>query len=272
MKNSETYQDKDWRHCLYNSTLYKKRKRSTLDSRDYAQWYQLWVTHNNYSQVLFRHLEPYLEDNYVLVDIGAGVGALAVPIAKRIQKVIAVEPSTAMAEGLIENIRKEEDITIEIINERWEEVDIENLEKCDVVLASHSLYLMENIEKSLKKMFERANNYVFIIIGTGRQPTFLYKLWQAFKNEEYKPYPGFIQLYNKLYDMGIMADVTFVQNSCNYVYADLKQATEQWLQRLNLPFTEVKELQKYLKGMLKKKEEFLWLEDNAKNAIIKIEI
>ncbi|RCV65608.1 hypothetical protein C5S53_02935 [Methanophagales archaeon] len=69
-----------------------------------------------------------------------------------------------------------------------------------------------------------------------------------------------------------MADVTFVQNSCNYVYTDLKQATEQWLQRLSLPFSEVKELQKYLNGMLKKKEEFLSLEDNAKNAIIKIEI
>ncbi|RCV65609.1 hypothetical protein C5S53_02940 [Methanophagales archaeon] len=68
-------------------------------------------------------------------------------------------------------------------------INNQNIEKCDVVLASHSLYLIENIEKSLKKMFERANKYVFIIIGTGRQPIFFYKLWQAFKNEEYKPYP-----------------------------------------------------------------------------------
>lgn len=43
-------------------------------------------------------------------------------------------------------------------------INNQNIEKCDVVLASHSLYLIENIEKSLKKMFERANKYVFIII------------------------------------------------------------------------------------------------------------
>ncbi|RJS80139.1 class I SAM-dependent methyltransferase, partial [Methanophagales archaeon] len=61
-----------------------------------------------------------LAPEYTVLDVGAGTGRLAIPIAKRVKSVTAIDPSKGMLACLQENMEKEGVKNITCINKRWE--------------------------------------------------------------------------------------------------------------------------------------------------------
>ena len=98
-----------------------------------------------------------------VLDIGAGPGTLAVPLAGMVEHVTAVEPSGAMLECLRENIRAAGIDNIRIVRQLWQDVDLyRDLEPpYDAVVASFSLGFPDLLE-ALEKMNEATNRYVYI--------------------------------------------------------------------------------------------------------------
>ena len=56
------------------------------------------IQQSDFPAKAIKALEPALADCRSVLDIGAGVGALTVPLAKRVERVTALEPSPAMAD------------------------------------------------------------------------------------------------------------------------------------------------------------------------------
>ena len=87
-----------------------------------------------------------------VLDIGAGTGTLAIPLAAKGCRVTAIEPSEPMREGLAQNQRLAGVPDIVVIPKRWEEVSLEELGgPFDIVIASYSL-TMADIGAALLKM------------------------------------------------------------------------------------------------------------------------
>jgi len=61
-----------------------------------------------------------------VLDIGAGPGTLAIPLAPRVKEITAIEPGKGMVDLLNENMKKDGITNITCIEKRWEDIDIKN--------------------------------------------------------------------------------------------------------------------------------------------------
>jgi 2-polyprenyl-3-methyl-5-hydroxy-6-metoxy-1,4-benzoquinol methylase len=69
-----------------------------------------------------------------VLDIGAGPGNIAIPVAKIAAHVTAVEPAPGMAAVLQEQIALENMDNIQFINKKWDDVDTEELQPPTILL------------------------------------------------------------------------------------------------------------------------------------------
>lgn len=257
----------EWRRLVLGSSL--RKKGDPFTSREFVEWYELQLEHNNYPGVLLDKVQRHLNKHSTVLDIGAGTGAFAIPLARQVKEVTVVEPSPEVIRGFCDKMG---DLTnVRIINKRWEDVDIEEIGRHDLVLAAHSLYGIADIETALKKMLSAANSHVCLIIGVGPM-NFYADIWRRFKDEEYHAPPGFIHLYNVLYQLGITASVEMVKVSRNQVYLNIEQAVERWQSRLDLGTGREGELRAYLLSRLEEKEKLLYRKEEGKSAIINVEL
>ena len=87
-----------------------------------------------------------------ILDIGSGPGAFAVPAAKRVAHVTAIEPAHGMYTLLTRRCLDDHVTNITCIPKRWEDVTVPELNvPYDLVLASFSLG-MPDIRTALLKM------------------------------------------------------------------------------------------------------------------------
>ncbi|MCX6687345.1 MAG: methyltransferase domain-containing protein, partial [Methanoregula sp.] len=87
-----------------------------------------------------------------VLDIGAGPGTLAIPLAPLVKEVTAIEPGEGMVAILNDHIRKNGINNISCIQKRWEDVDSARdlAGPYDLVIASLSL-TMHDIRAALEK-------------------------------------------------------------------------------------------------------------------------
>ena len=114
---------------------------------------------------LGRALERILEKvdgQSSVLDIGAGSGALTIPIARLAKHVIAVEPSRGQIERLQEEAEAAGVNNITIIPERWEDVSPDEIGSCDIVTAGYC-FQMEDINGALAKMCHAARSHVYLL-------------------------------------------------------------------------------------------------------------
>src|SRR5947208_12846539 len=76
-------------------------------------------------------LEPYLSPLKTLIDVGAGTGRHAVPLAERLEWVTAIEPS----EGMRSHLPPRHNMTV--IASTWEDAEVA---PADLVICCHVLY------------------------------------------------------------------------------------------------------------------------------------
>lgn len=75
-------------------------------------------------------LEPYLSRHKTLIDVGCGTGIHAAPLAARLARVTAVEPSA----GMRAHIPRLANLTV--VPSAWQEAEVET---ADLIISSHVL-------------------------------------------------------------------------------------------------------------------------------------
>jgi len=107
-----------------------------------------------------------LKDDFEVLEIGSGSGTLTIPLSEKVRKITCVEASKANLQILKENLKEKEIKNFELINEYWEKAKIEN--SFDLVVCSHFLWMVEDIEKHLERMEQFSNRYCVIVQPCGR--------------------------------------------------------------------------------------------------------
>jgi SAM-dependent methyltransferase len=100
-------------------------------------------------------LEPWLRPGATLVDVGAGTGRHAGPLAERLDWVTAVEPSQAMREHVPATAN------LTVIASDWQDADVA---PADLVICVHVLYPIADVVPFLEKLERSARERIFVVL------------------------------------------------------------------------------------------------------------
>lgn len=167
--------------------------------------------------------------DWTVFDMGCGSGTLAVPLAKLVSSVTAVDFSREMLEVVRKRCEQEGICNVNIIHGQWED-DWGKLgiNSCDVAIASRSL-VVDDLQASILKLSAMARKRVYIVSVAGDGPRDR-RIFDAI-GRPFESGPDYIYNYNLLYQMGIQAHVTFIEEIRNRLYESPEEAVEsmQWM-------------------------------------------
>ncbi len=154
-------------------------------SAKFAEDYSKLARHTEYGKKAVDLLEEILDDDFEVLEIGAGPGTLTIPLATRVKKVVAIERSETAVKYLRNNMKESNVENIEIVNKDWLEVDDREIKgRFDLVVCSHFLWQMRDLERHLKKMENASRRYCAVVQPAGRE-RIVKELWTEITGKEY---------------------------------------------------------------------------------------
>jgi len=213
-----------------------------------------------------------------VLDVGAGTGRLALPMARLAKSVTALDQSAEMLACLQENMAAEGIENISCIQKSWQDVSLDELEPHDVVLSSNSLGVYD-LKEALSKMDALAKRAVYIFtFSDGKRDDGFRQFLRESKVErdgghgrhgKHEAGPaGYLVIYNLLADMGILADIKIMNWQSDEHYASLDEAVAEWKQMHEVPAEREPDLQEFLSLRMVKDEKGLCLHRSHKQVLI----
>ncbi len=158
---------------------------------------------------------PYVSPRKTLLDVGAGAGRHAVPLAERLEWVTAVEPS----EGMRARIPHRENMTV--IASTWEDAEAA---PADLVICCHVMHGVDEPVPFVEKMERCARERVFIMLRESSMAHPGAVIRERLEGGPAPSAPRFSDLLLLLIQMGIAPDVDFLRYPMVHRYADMDEA------------------------------------------------
>jgi SAM-dependent methyltransferase len=160
-------------------------------------------SHSNYVDQLLDRMN--LSPDMTVLDVGCGSGRMAIPLAKRVRHVAALDQAPAMLE-LTEQYAKAESLqNIKTVNVDWTKARLGiDVEPHDIVLSSSSVLVLE-LREFLTRMDQAAKQRCYLSWGVGANVRDARV--SAVLGEKYRPQPSYVIIYNLLYSMGIIGNI-----------------------------------------------------------------
>jgi SAM-dependent methyltransferase len=135
----------------------------------------------------------------VVVDVGAGAGRFAIPLARRVHEVVAVEPSAAMRTTLAADVERAGVTNVRVVPQRWDEVsDVAG----DLVFAAHVVYPLEDIEPFVRHLDAAARRWAAVLVFEAPPLSWLFPFWPAVHAEARLPPPHLPQVVDVVTELG----------------------------------------------------------------------
>jgi SAM-dependent methyltransferase len=149
-------------------------------------------------------LSRFIDADSTVLDVGAGAGRIALPLALKTRRVVAIEPSAAMCKDLAE-LKAEYNIdNVDVVESTWEEASVE---PADVAFSAHVVYTVKDIGAFLEKLTTSARRTAAVIVWVRAPLYFLGPLWRDVYGIERLNLPAFPELLEVLWEMGIEPQV-----------------------------------------------------------------
>ncbi|WP_214019963.1 class I SAM-dependent methyltransferase [Methanoculleus sp.] len=203
-----------------------------------------------------------------VLDMGAGTGRLAVPIARTVAHVTALDPSGGMLAVLSERMAAEGLTNYSCVKMRWEDTVIgREIEPHDVVVAAFSLGFYD-LAAALEKLDAAALRaaYVFWHAGEWRSPEEM-ALYRAVFGKEAamrKGYPDYIYPVNILHDAGIYPNVRIYRAVWDAVYDSVEEAARTWAAMHNPGMENFAPVREYFARTLRRNESGKYVETTVR--------
>ncbi len=181
--------------------------------------------------LLLERLLAFVEPRHTVVDVGAGGGRLALPIALRCQRVVAVEPSDSMASVLEDQARQFGIENVTVVRSQWEDAEID---AGDVAICAHVVYVVRDIGAFLRKLEAHARDRVMLVLFNASPQSQTYSLWQRIHGKERLALPSLPQLRDVLAELDIDAQVDPLPPQNPRGFDSMESALDQLSSRLYL--------------------------------------
>jgi hypothetical protein len=146
------------------------------------------------------------------LDIGAGGGRFALPLAHEVREVICVEPSGAMVEVLQDGMRDHGIGNIRIVRDRWP-VPQPDIVTADVSLMAHIGYDIEEIGPFLDKAEAVTRRSCVAVMGEGAMTTTATLFWGPIHGEPRVALPALPELLVLLVARGRVPSIRLVERT-----------------------------------------------------------
>ena len=172
-------------------------------------------------------LEPWLRPSATLIDVGAGTGRYAGPLAGRLDWVTAVEPSLAMRQ----QIEPADNLTV--IGSTWEDADPA---AADLVICVHVLYPVAEPVPFIEKLERLARERVFIVLRDSPHTHPAEVMARPERGRE----PWLRDCFLLLRQMGIEPELALGSAPSSYRFANMEEAVELCRSHLGLAWDEAR--------------------------------
>lgn len=178
----------------------------------------------------------YIRPDDVVIDVGAGGGRMAIPLAQACRELIAVEPSEAMREQMATQMKEAGVSNITVVPSTWQEAAVE---PADVVFCSHVMYAVHDPEPFVFKMIEKAKRRVLVVLFHRPVPPNMHPLWEPVHGEKRLQLPAMTQFERMVNELGIEYDKKMLPERDDRTYENLDAAIERAMRHLYVvPGTE----------------------------------
>jgi hypothetical protein len=160
-------------------------------------------------------LMPHLAPGKTLIDVGAGAGRHALPVADHLEWVTAVEPS----EGMRAQIPPRHNMTV--VASTWEDATVT---PADLVICCHVMYGVQDPVPFIRKMEGSARERVFIMLREVPLAHPAMVIRERMLGGVEVRTPRFSDLFMLLMQVGIAPDVDFIRYPVVQRYAQFEEA------------------------------------------------
>jgi SAM-dependent methyltransferase len=258
--------------------LWKAARRDASLERHHRDKVKFWnrratgyndASHNGAERIAQITSRLDINKETTVLDVGAGTGVLAIPLAKIAGSVTAVDPSPGMLAKLKAGAARERLDNITCLERKWEDVSVgDDITPHDLVIASYSL-IMPDIRAALEKMHAAAGRAVCLFWFAGPIQGANEDLWPRLFGQPYSPGPDFIYLVNVLYQMGIYPDVEIRASDFKHYYDNPDAALDDLQSKLNFNRPEdISIVRDYLSEALKPDGARYYLQRPSRTAML----
>jgi SAM-dependent methyltransferase len=196
---------------------------------------------------LLRRLLRVAGPSSTAIDVGAGSGRFAIPLAERVSHVTAVDPSVAMVEALRHGAEERGLENVTAIRSLWAEAETP---EADIVFSSFVLTLVPDAVSFVRKLEAAARGHVFLYLGAYSGDAVLDPLWRHFHRTPRAPGPTYLDALALLEELGIAPDVKVVEIRNRTRFATIDEAVEHY--RDGLLLSETPDVEEDLARLLDK--------------------
>jgi 2-polyprenyl-3-methyl-5-hydroxy-6-metoxy-1,4-benzoquinol methylase len=159
-----------------------------------------------------------------VLDVGAGGGRLALPLALRCRHVTAVEPSPSMVEQLCEGAAEAGISNLSVVQANWEDAEVE---PADLVICSHVVYGVVEIDQFVRKLDAHARGEVAVFAFMESPPSRFASFWSAVYGEERLNMPALPELLQVLWQLDIYPNVEMLPADARSAFESREDAVRQ---------------------------------------------
>ncbi len=201
---NQTSIGKEWRRAVELEHAQSDRLREDLDDGDF--WKPVAhrftppskeETGNDDTVVQLAYL---ISSNETVLDVGAGAGRIALPIADHAKHVTAVEPSEGMRERMVQTAEAWGISNLSIIDSEWQRTEVE---PHDLVVCAHVVYTVKDIEFFVQKLSANAKKHVALISFKRPAMAQYLPLWDSVHGEARIALPSLTEIEQLLHALVI---------------------------------------------------------------------
>lgn len=198
---------------------------------DLAYWEAHATGYDDHSRTPGRYegtlaaLQSLVRPEDTLLDVGAGTGRFALPLARHVRHVTALDHARPMLTLLQEQAAQQKLHNLSLIEAPWETAVVE---PHDVVLAAWSLYRLPDMLTGMQKLIAATRRTLIIVAGAGnsiRHDPLLRRFWP---DQDRDDTPMHIYYYGVLWQAGVHPELRIVYDR-HLLYGATPQAIAQQL-------------------------------------------
>jgi SAM-dependent methyltransferase len=188
-------------------------------------WYQQALDRSDYATQVLGAIEPLLAGAGSVLDVGAGCGALALPLAERVPRVTALEPAPAMAAALRTEATRRRLRCLTVVEAAWGEVA---LPSHDLVLCAHVGELTRPGAPFLRDAARFARRWAVVVRSheTESDKFFFRELYPTLLGRPYHGGCDYREMLDDLANLGIRPEVAPIEYRSDQPFADLDEACD----------------------------------------------
>lgn len=193
----------EWNSSIKESSYLRILNEKGISNNDFwknLDYYDELMKYSGYPGKVLDRISTFIFSDDVLLDVGSGTGALALPLSKKANKLIALDPSSYQLNILKSKAEADKCDNIVYIEKEWKKVSEDEIGHVDYSLAAYSFF-EDDICPFLEKLIHMAKKGVFLVFRAGRGDLLREYAYNKKNSVDY------LHLYNILSEMGYMFNV-----------------------------------------------------------------